>query len=398
MPPPPKTHTITGYTGIQKPQHLTHSSEKRRNAFLEDINKKEAVVDYIREHQGATSNEVSEALGVSNRFLRKMAKKGLFFGEDNRKTKYPCANCGTLITKGVYCNDCLVYLRHEVKKRSEHLMNLKTHRMEQDNEKKKKNVILIIDSDELNSSMAKVVLEKGVPGCEILTADNFVSAIKIMHINNVVQVILDDAATPNYSGLAILKHIREDALLKDTPVIMMTSLARKEIMTPIIAYDVEDYVIKPFNPRDLVERVSSKLSEEILQGEVGDFSSRTTYKILLIDDNILDVRQERETLEKNFPCDVTVTQSGVEGLYFLNDNRVDLVIVSFEMPFMDGLEILQFIRNDEKLRSLPVIMMTDSTDFALLENIKQSSARGYIRKPNISSDGIELIKRTLRYR
>ena len=79
----------------------------------------------------------------------------------------------------------------------------------------------------------------------------------------------------------------------------------------------------------------------------------------------------------------------------LDINEVDLVMVSLEMSFMDGLNSLAFIRKSPNLKGLPVIIMTNSNDPALINSVTSSSVRGYIRKPFFDDSGLMLIKNAL---
>ena len=129
--------------------------------------------------------------------------------------------------------------------------------------------------------------------------------------------------------------------------------------------------------------------------EAIEFTSRTIFKILLIDDNVADMEIEKSVVSKNFSCEILTASNGVEGLWILQDNVVDLVMVSLEMSFMDGLKILAFIRKDPKLKGLPVIIMTNSNDPTIINSVTNSSVRGYIRKPLIDEEGLLLIKNAL---
>ena len=119
---------------------------------------------------------------------------------------------------------------------------------------------------------------------------------------------------------------------------------------------------------------------------------------MLIDDDIFDLRQEREALKNRLPCDVTSAQSAAEGMRLLENNGADLVLVSLDMPFINGLKFLSLANNNPKLRNIPVIIMTETRDFAVISEINKSSAAGYVKKPNLSENELRFIESTLRKR
>ena len=82
----------------------------------------------------------------------------------------------------------------------------------------------------------------------------------------------------------------------------------------------------------------------------------------------------------------------------LESNGADLVLVSLDMPFINGLKFLSLVNNNPKLRTTPVIIMTETRDFSVISEINKSSAAGHVRKPNLSENGLSFIETTLRKR
>ena len=162
---------------------------------------------------------------------------------------------------------------------------------------------------------------------------------------------------------------------------------------------MQDYVSKPCAPNDLIGRVNKLLGgKEKAPPIVIETPQKTSFRILLIDDDIFDLRQERETLRNRFPCEITTAQSAAEGMRLLEGNGADLVLVSLDMPFVNGLKFLSLVNNSAKLRNIPVIIMTDTRDFSVISEINKSSAAGHVRKPNFSEEGLTFIESKLRKR
>jgi len=114
--------------------------------------------------------------------------------------------------------------------------------------------------------------------------------------------------------------------------------------------------------------------------------------ILLAEDNPDDVQLTLRALKKsNIMNDVVVAQDGVEALEYLfgtgkyagRDTRVlpQVVLLDLKMPRMDGLEVLQRIRTDERTRLLPVVVLTTSNEDRDRVESYKLGANSYIRKP-----------------
>lgn len=352
-----------------------------------EISQRNAVRDYVRAHPGATDSEIINNLGISKKTIRDMSKAAQTF---KNGVYHPCGRCGKKILNGIYCPDCLATLRNEAKLQGERNDYKRRIVQEEAVSAKSDNVILVVDGDDLNLSMTKHILEMGMPNFKISAANNQVRAMNVMHGLKTRLLLLDDAVSPNYDGMSILKSVREDNLCRNVKVMMTTTQAKKENFSRSVLMGVLDYVKKPFDPKNLIDRVN-----KVLMAEAIEFTSRTIFKILLIDDNSADLEIEKSTIQRNFSCEILTASNGVEGLWILQDHAVDLVLVSLEMSFMDGLKILAFIRKDTKLKGLPVIIMTSSNDPTIINSVTSSSVRGYIRKPLIDDNGLLLIKNAL---
>ncbi len=114
--------------------------------------------------------------------------------------------------------------------------------------------------------------------------------------------------------------------------------------------------------------------------------------ILLVEDNPDDVKLTLRALKKNNILNkVVVAEDGVEALDYLHGTgrfadrdlsvMPQLILLDLKMPKLDGLEVLQRIRDDARTRILPVVVLTTSSeDRDRIESYKLG-ANSYIRKP-----------------
>ena len=114
--------------------------------------------------------------------------------------------------------------------------------------------------------------------------------------------------------------------------------------------------------------------------------------ILLVEDNPDDVKLTLRALKKsNILNEVVVAQDGVEAVDYLfgngkyagRDTKVlpQVVLLDLKMPRMDGLEVLQRIRSDERSKILPVVVLTTSSEDKDRVESYKLGANSYIRKP-----------------
>lgn len=106
-----------------------------------------------------------------------------------------------------------------------------------------------------------------------------------------------------------------------------------------------------------------------------------TMKILVVDD-FPTMRRIIRNLLKDLGFDsVDEAEDGVMALEKLRNGGFDLVVSDWNMPNMDGLALLQTIREDAQLKTLPVLMVTAEAKKENIIAAARAGANGYVVKP-----------------
>jgi CheY-like chemotaxis protein len=123
-------------------------------------------------------------------------------------------------------------------------------------------------------------------------------------------------------------------------------------------------------------------------------------EILLCEDNIGDQRLTIEAFKDSRVCNkLNIAGDGVEALEFLhkegkyaNAPTPDLILLDLNMPRKDGREVLAEIKLDEKLRRIPVVILTTSQAEADILKTYNLHANCYITKPVDLDQFLQMIK------
>ncbi len=83
-------------------------------------------------------------------------------------------------------------------------------------------------------------------------------------------LVLSDVMMPEMSGLDLCREIKNDPALEGLPVVLVTSKAESEMRTEGLEQGADDYVTKPFHPRELLARVRALVSKRQLQQELAE--------------------------------------------------------------------------------------------------------------------------------
>ena len=116
--------------------------------------------------------------------------------------------------------------------------------------------ILIVDDEAAIREMIRVALE--MAGFDCLEAANAQEAHAAV-IDHRPDIILLDWMLPGTSGIELLRRLRRDELTQNTPVIMLTAKGEEDNKIQGLEVGADDYVTKPFAPRELVARLKAVL-------------------------------------------------------------------------------------------------------------------------------------------
>jgi len=111
--------------------------------------------------------------------------------------------------------------------------------------------------------------------------------------------------------------------------------------------------------------------------------------ILLIEDNPADIDLTKEAFEEcKFTNNLHIVSDGENALAFLRKEsnfrdkpRPDLILLDLNLPKIDGREILEEIKNDDKLKQIPVVILTTSESKEDITEMYKLHANCYITKP-----------------
>jgi two-component system alkaline phosphatase synthesis response regulator PhoP len=164
--------------------------------------------------------------------------------------------------------------------------------------------ILVVDDDKSIIKIVRAYLEQA--GYSVLTAYNGTSAMHTLRSEKPDLLILD-LMLPDSDGWDITNNIRNDKRLATIPIIMLT--ARVEDSDKIVGLELgaDDYVTKPFNPREIVARVRALLRRQQLDQveqfehlKVGSLQLDLGSRTLTLDGKLIEVTPTEFNLLKIF--------------------------------------------------------------------------------------------------
>ena len=101
--------------------------------------------------------------------------------------------------------------------------------------------------------------------------------------------------------------------------------------------------------------------------------------ILIVDDDPNYMSLIREWLKDSYK--VSMATSGLRAMKWLGaENKVDLILLDYEMPVTDGPQVLEMLRSDEETKHIPVIFLTGRGDKESVMSVMSLKPQGYLLK------------------
>ena len=117
-------------------------------------------------------------------------------------------------------------------------------------------------------------------------------------------------------------------------------------------------------------------------------------KVLAVDDNSISLATIEQELIDTY--EVIPLNSGLRALQYLRKERPDLILLDIRMELIDGIATLQEIRNMERCKNIPVIMLTSMRDKNMVVESAMLGVEDYVVKPFNKTDLHERVDRVLK--
>ncbi len=177
------------------------------------------------------------------------------------------------------------------------------------------------------------------------------------------------------SAALLHKTMRVKALIDQTikhniPVFTMGNPEELETLLAVVqAQMIEEKYIRPINMGEMVNSICGKIEQ---------MEKKSKKKILAVDDSGTMLRSIKNLLEDKYQ--VVLANSGATAIKYLTLNTPDLVLLDYEMPIVDGKQVMQMLRGDEEFHSIPIIFLTGKNDAQTVMDVMQLKPDGYLLK------------------
>ena len=217
----------------------------------------------------------------------------------------------------------------------------------------------------LLTSMVTQLKEKGY--------DLFESALSIDNVNkcenrpDLIFILADDDISDDIQAIV---YIKDYAMEKDIPIMYAGDERENTALGTLIPkHIVISEYLRPIDVGKIVSDIHRYLSDE---------NRVTLKKILVVDDSGAMLRNVKGWLENKYK--VILANSGAMAIKYLSLEKPDLILLDYEMPVVNGKQVLEMIRTEVDFADVPVIFLTSKGDRESVMDVMSLKPEGYLLK------------------
>ena len=178
-----------------------------------------------------------------------------------------------------------------------------------------------------------------------------------------------------------LIYLRDIAVENEIPVFLMgLPLDIESIKSIIPDSAIEDEFFRPLDIPAIVEKVNQFLSNN---------NAQVKKKILVVDDSGMMLRNVKKLLGDKYQ--VILANSGAMAIKYLTLDRPDLMLLDYEMPVINGKQVMEIIRTENDFAGVPVFFLTSRNDRETIMDVMGLKPEGYLLKSLSAEDFVRTI-------
>ncbi len=203
---------------------------------------------------------------------------------------------------------------------------------------------------------------------------------EISKAKGVFEVILLYMESDGVGKSKELVYLRDKAVEEDCPIFYVGE-DTEEIRKSLPSHVLEEIFERPIDVRTAMKTIDEFIKEH---------GKHVKKKILVVDDSGIMLRNMKRLLEDKYQ--VILANSGTMAIKYLATNRPDLVLLDYEMPVVDGSQVLEMIRSETEFCDIPVIFLTGKNDKESIMKVLDLKPEGYLLKSMESAQILKAIE------
>lgn len=248
-----------------------------------------------------------------------------------------------------------------------------------------------MDKNELNSLQVYLIEPSNTQQhiiCQYLAKEGIVDVKTIgtgqealvLFNSRLPDIVISSMYLPDMTGVELLHKIRKNHDSYESAFILISSETNIKYLEPIRQAGAIAILPKPFSIIELRSALASTLQYLNPEKIILKHFDIADLQVLVVDDSELSQKLIVRILRNIGIENISTAHNGKQGWDIFNQHYFDLVLTDFNMPEMDGLELVQRIRADKE-KSVPILMLTSEQSQSRLAAIENAGVSALLDKP-----------------
>ncbi|MBE5851452.1 MAG: response regulator [Lachnospiraceae bacterium] len=194
--------------------------------------------------------------------------------------------------------------------------------------------------------------------------------IDTMKIDDDIRAIIIYTDIDLINNQKVLVYLKDMVTERDIPVFTVGSEEELEIVRNAIP---EHLLIEEYKRPVNIKELSENIEKYVLQMNVTEKK-----RILVVDDSSVMLHNLKGWLEDKYQ--VALANSGITAIKSITKMKPDLLLLDYEMPIVDGKQIMQMLRSEIEFADIPIIFLTGKGDRATVMEVMALRPDGYLLK------------------
>ena len=193
-------------------------------------------------------------------------------------------------------------------------------------------------------------------------------------------LILMDVNMPDIDGYEAIRGLKSNENYADIPVIFLTGSSDRDSVVKGLSLGAADYVVKPFSAPKLIESIEAQLNphkHKHVTHNNAEVENRPS--VLIVDDVTSMLRAMQHALHDRY--NVHVISKSQDALDFLKTKKLDLILLDYLMPVINGFALIPMIREIPLHKDTPIIIITTEGTIDHVNEAMTLGASDFIVKP-----------------
>ena len=253
-------------------------------------------------------------------------------------------------------------------------------------------ILLVEPSSTQNRIIVNHLKKEGIQGIEGVNSGG--SALDSLN-SDPPDLVISAMYLPDMTAIQLISRIRQMEVFNALPFMLISSESSLDVLDPIRQAGVVAILPKPFDHADLKRALRATLEFVDPDDIELQFYNAESLRVLVVDDSAMARNYISRVLENMGIRQIVFARDGNENISQFAQQSFDLVITDFNMPGMDGKQMVEIIRKDLDNSYVPIVMVTSEQDLTRLSTVEQAGVSAICDKPFEPQNVKEMLARIL---